>query len=441
MAFDYEASRNRARLLNQMMLESAAPAPSIELADGGANLRGVLLENLLQQQAAAMPAIDPNTAAKPQAAQSEIDQQFNPLIKEAGTVSELPKPNKAQQVFGGLAQAASTFFAKDPAAALQNQLLNQKIDAQNKVERQDKANSTALGLKVQVAGKKLDVSQKAKDRLADQDDETRRYLTQFAGQEKLQNLKHTQEKELHEMSVREDALKIRGNQAFQTALTEAAQGDKREAERLSQLWDMVSVGIPYDKANAATKRIYFADKHGQATVADGSLVSQAHKALQKEKEKLSGRLNSQDKLEQFLFSAFSTGVREYNDANAQKFDFAGRPVNATPDQTQAIANGVRVMNAANEYVKAAMQGKGGVVPPVSDANNKPKATPEQKLQEVSANDPDQVDRAKGAAAVDQMLASGQTPEAIQQLLAAQGISPGVVAGALARLKEKGGNGK
>jgi hypothetical protein len=39
-----------------------------------------------------------------------------------------------------------------------------------------------------------------------------------------------------------------------------------------------------------------------------------------------------------------------------------------------------------------------------------------------------------------MLASGQTVEAVQQLLAVQGIAPGVLAGALARLKEKG-NGK
>jgi hypothetical protein len=98
------------------------------------------------------------------------------------------------------------------------------------------------------------------------------------------------------------------------------------------------------------------------------------------------------------------------------------------------------MNAANEYVKAAMQGKGGVVTPVSDDNNAPKATAEQKLKDVAVNDPDQVDRAKGAAAVDQMLASGQTVEAVQQLLAVQGIAPGVLAGALARLKEKG-NGK
>jgi hypothetical protein len=429
---------DRLKLLQQMRLESVTPPPALELADGGANLRGMLLDNILQQQAAAMPAINPAVGAVP-GQQSDIDAAFNPLIKEAGSVSE-PNVPIAESIFPALAQAVSVGFAKDPAAALQNQLLNQKIEAQNKQERKDKAKDSALNLKVQVAGKKLDVSQKAKDRLADQDDETRRYLTQFAGQEKLQNLKHTQEKELHEMSQREEAQKIRGNQSFQAALQEATQGDRREAERLSQLWDMVSVGIPYDKANAATKRIYFADKNGQATVADGALVTQAHKALQKEKEKLSGRLDKQDKLEQFLFSAFSTGVREYNDANAQKFDFAGRPANPAPNQTLAIANGVKVMNAANEYVKAAMQGKGGVVTPVSDGNNAPKATAEQKLKDVAVNDPDQVDRAKGAAAVDQMLASGQTVEAVQQLLAVQGIAPGVLAGALARLKEKG-NGK
>jgi len=155
---------------------------------------------------------------------------------------------------------------------------------------------------------------------------------------------------------------------------------------------------------------------------------------------LSGRLDKQDKLEQFLFSAFSTGVREYNDANAQKFDFAGRPANPAPNQTLAIANGVKVMNAANEYVKAAMQGKGGVVPPVSDANNKPKATPQAKLEQAAVNDPDQVFRAQGAAAVDKYLADGLTPEHIQELLKTPGIPPATLAGALAQLKAKG-NGK
>jgi len=447
MAFDYQASKNRARtFLDSALLERATQPTPLELADAGANLRGILLDNLLQQQAAsALPAIDVNTASIPQAqaAQSEIDRQFDPLIKEAGSVSEPPEPGVGQKILGGLSQAASTFFARDPAAALQNQLLNQKIEAQNKPAGADKAKERALDIKFKVAGKKLDIAEKEKDRLVKQDDDVRRYLLEFTGKESLEGLKFSHEKKLFELKSGDEWNRLANNQEFTQALAVAARGDKREGDRIKTEFKMMKYLPKVDPAEikGASRRLHFSDIYGNATARDGELINQAHASEQRQKEKISGRDAGLDDAK-FEGQLFTKTLLDNTSKPVLKADgtisidpFSGRPNMLPISSEEAYQNAVNIVTAWRSY-RAGTGFPAKAVPPPKAA---PVATlsPAQKATEIAAVDPDAALRSQGAAMADDLLSKGMTAQQIISLLATTTAPQASKDGLLARLTELG----
>lgn len=468
----------RLRLLQDMRGNSVAPDANSGLPGG--NIRHVLLDQLLgggalgqQMPQPATPSIDANAAAPVQASggNAAIDAQLAPLIAEAGKVPVAPKQSRGETAIQGLAQAFSVAFSHDPATALQQQLVNQKNALLHTQAKTEAAGQRALGLKVEGAKLKIANTEKQSDLLTKQDEETKRYLQQYTGQEKLQNLRFDQEKKLFDLGTTVDAAKARTNQAFQQSLVELSKGDAREAERLTKQYELMANGIPAEKAREATLRIYFSDKvnpatgkpYGPANQSDGALIAQAHARAQQEKLKLSGHENGFD-MEKVLPQLFMAGYKE-NDTKPvlvpvmqagppgpdgkpttvpaidpstgqpqMKISvdpFSQRP-NLIPTTTEERVNAAQAgVTAFTTY----MAGRGKPVGNKAATAAAPKpVTKEQKLNEVSQTDPAGVLRAKGASIVKQQIASGGTKAEILAALNAPGIDPNLLDGARAELE-------
>jgi hypothetical protein len=163
MAFDYEASRRRAKILNQaMLLQAQDPAsPGLNVASLG---QSPLIQSILQGQGEA-----PQPVLSEAGISSEADRRNQPLqglVQDAE--NSYVKPNEGgmiDSIIRAIASGVSVGTSPNPGGALQQQLLHDRVRQERLRAAEQEGKDKVLGAKRTVAAGKLSQEKELRDEL------------------------------------------------------------------------------------------------------------------------------------------------------------------------------------------------------------------------------------------------------------------------------------